>query len=161
VVGRNPSTALRTLVRGRSDVTITGRVDDVRPYIDEAACFIVPIRIGGGTRLKIYEAMAMEKPVVSTTIGAEGLPVTDGIDILLADDPKNFAAAVVRLLGDKGLAQALGAQAAGKVRDQFGWDRVAARFSELCESAIHSHLGDDRRGAPLSHAAHAPRTEVS
>jgi glycosyltransferase involved in cell wall biosynthesis len=80
--------------------------------------------------------MAMEKPVVSTTVGAEGLPVSDGVDILLADDPREFAAAVVKLLRDENLAQAIGAKAAANVRGRFGWDRVAARFSELCERAI-------------------------
>ncbi len=136
VVGRDPSAALLNIARDHDKIIVTGRVDDVRPFIEEAACFIVPIRIGGGTRLKIYEAMAMEKPVVSTTVGAEGLPVSDGVDILLADDPREFAAAVVKLLRDENLAQAIGAKAAANVRGRFGWDRVAARFSELCERAI-------------------------
>ena len=145
VVGRNPSAALLNIARDHDKIIVTGRVDDVRPFIEEAACFIVPIRIGGGTRLKIYEAMAMEKPVVSTTVGAEGLPVTDGVDVLLADDPKEFAAAVVRMLRDENLARAIGAQAAANVRARFGWDQVAARFSELCERAICSHSAQRNR----------------
>ena len=139
VVGRNPSAALLDIARSRHWLIVTGRVDDVRPFIEEAACFIVPIRIGGGTRLKIYEAMAMEKPVVSTRVGAEGLPIGDGVDILLADDPKAFAAAVVKVLRDENLARAIGARAAANVRGWFGWDRVAVRFSELCESGICLH----------------------
>ena len=87
----------------------------------------------------------MEKPVVSTTVGAEGLPVTDGVDVLLADDPKEFAAAVVRMLRDENLARAIGAQAAANVRARFGWDQVAARFSELCERAICSHSAQRNR----------------
>ncbi len=138
VVGRNPGPALLEIARTRPYVTVTGRVDDVRPYIEQATCFIVPIRIGGGTRLKIYEAMAMEKPVVSTTIGAEGLPLRDGVDILMADDPADFAAAVVRLLRDEGLAREIGAQAAASVRSRFGWQPVTERFAELCESAVRS-----------------------
>ncbi len=73
-------------------VTVTGRVDDVRPYMRDAAVYIVPLRIGGGTRLKIFEAMAMGKAVVSTTVGAEGLPVTDGEHVLLADEPRDVRA---------------------------------------------------------------------
>ena len=135
VVGRNPGAALTELAATRQDVVVTGRVDDVRPFIEQARCYIVPIRIGGGTRLKIFEAMAMGRPVVSTTIGAEGLPVADGTDLVLADTPETFAAAVVRILKDDDLAGRLGAQAAATVRDRFGWDRVADRFSELCAQA--------------------------
>lgn len=140
VVGRNPSAALRAYASGRTDLIVTGRVDDVRPFIEKARCYIVPIRIGGGTRLKIFEAMAMAKPVVSTTIGAEGLPVRDGEDLVLADDPKSFAAAVVRVLQDDDFAMRLGAQAGATVRERFGWDRVADRFSQLCVKA-----GEQRR----------------
>ena len=116
VVGRNPSAALLDIARRHDWLIVTGRVDDVRPFIEEAACFIVPIRIGGGTRLKIYEAMAMEKPVVSTSVGAEGLPVSDGVDVLLADDPEAFAAAVVKILRDENFGRVIGARAAANVR---------------------------------------------
>ena len=87
---------------------MTGTVPDVRPYIDEAALYVVPLRAGGGTRLKIFEAFAMAKAVVSTTIGAEGLGVTSGRDIVLADDPDAFAHAVVSLLRDEQARQRLG-----------------------------------------------------
>src|SRR4028119_2063103 len=73
VVGRNPYPALVELGRRDPSIIVTGRVEDVRPYMERAAAYIVPIRVGGGTRLKIYEAMAMEKPIISTTIGAEGV----------------------------------------------------------------------------------------
>lgn len=135
VVGRNPFPSLLQLAEQDPAVTVTGRVEDVRPYMDRAAVYIVPIRIGGGTRLKIYEAMAMEKPMVSTTIGAEGLPVVDGEDLLLADTPEAFAEAVTRLFQDRALARRIGERAAAKVRDQFGWDKVASAFADLCERA--------------------------
>ena len=138
VVGRNPSVALKELAAMRGDIVITGRVEDVRPFIEEARCYVVPIRIGGGTRLKIFEAMAMEKPVVSTKIGAEGLPLTPGTDLLIADSPQSFAAAVVEVLMNDDAAAALGARAAAVVREKFGWDRVAERFSTLCVSAANS-----------------------
>lgn len=139
VVGRNPSGALKEFAAARQDIVVTGRVEDVRPFIEEARCYIVPIRIGGGTRLKIFEAMAMAKPVVSTTIGAEGLPIADGTDLVVADTPESFAAAVVRILKDDAWAARLGAQAASTVRERFGWDRVADRFSQLCAEAADLH----------------------
>jgi glycosyltransferase involved in cell wall biosynthesis len=135
VVGRNPYASLIELSKRDPSIIVTGRVEDVRPYMDGAAAYVVPIRVGGGTRLKIYEAMAMEQPIVSTTVGAEGLPVSDGSHLLLADTPQQFAAAVVRVLTDKPLAAALGASAARLVREEFGWGRVAASFAEICREA--------------------------
>jgi sugar transferase (PEP-CTERM/EpsH1 system associated) len=142
VVGRNPPAAVRALGEN-AGITVTGSVPDVRPYIERAAAFIVPIRIGGGTRLKIFEAMAMERPVVSTAVGAEGLPVRDGVDTLLADSPDAFADAVVQLLLDPALAARIGNAAAAAVRAEYGWDRVAVRFAELCgEIAATPRLAD-------------------
>jgi glycosyltransferase involved in cell wall biosynthesis len=136
VVGRDPFPGLVELSKRDSSVVVTGRVDDVRPYMDEAAVYIVPLRIGGGTRLKIYEAMAMEKPIVSTSIGAEGLPVADGEEIVLADTPETFADAVAGLLQQEDRATAIGKRAAAKVREQFGWDTVADSFAAICERAM-------------------------
>jgi glycosyltransferase involved in cell wall biosynthesis len=147
VVGRNPYASLVELSKRDPSVIVTGRVEDVRPYMDGAAAYVVPIRVGGGTRLKIYEAMAMEQPIVSTTIGAEGLPVRDGAHLLIADTPQEFAAAVVRVLTDKPLAGALGASAARLVREEFGWERVAASFAEICrEAASRKETGSSTRG---------------
>lgn len=136
VVGRNPFPGLVELSRRVPWLEVTGRVEDVRPFMERAAGYVVPLRIGGGTRLKIFEAMAMEMPLVSTTIGAEGLPVRDGLELLLADTPESFADAVVRVITDEKLARALGERAAATVRERFGWGGVAARFAELCERAI-------------------------
>jgi sugar transferase (PEP-CTERM/EpsH1 system associated) len=132
IVGRNPYPSLLELAQRDPALTVTGRVDDVRRYIEDAGAFIVPIRIGGGTRLKIYEAMAMEKPVISTTVGAEGLPVHDGAELLIADGPKTFAEAVVKVLSDSEFATRLADDAAQLVRQNFGWTGVAATFAELC-----------------------------
>lgn len=133
VVGRNPYPGLVELSKRDPAVTVTGRVDDVRPFMEEAAVYIVPLRIGGGTRLKIYEAMAMEKPIVSTSVGAEGLPVVDGKEILLADTPESFAEAVVKLLRDESFATELGKRSAVTVREKFGWETVAKSFASICE----------------------------
>lgn len=136
VVGRNPSPSLVELSRRDSSVIVTGRVEDVRPYMERASAYVVPLRIGGGTRLKIYEAMAMEKAVISTTIGAEGLPVRDGRELLLADTPEAFSAEVVRVLKEQSFARELGTRAAAVVREQFGWSKAAASFAELCGRAV-------------------------
>ena len=138
VVGRDPYPSLVELSKRDASVIVTGRVEDVRPFMEEAAVYIVPLRIGGGTRLKIYEAMAMEKAIVSTSIGAEGLPVTDGEEILLADTAELFADAVVRLLQQDSLASDIGKRAAARVREEFGWDKVAESFARICERAVAS-----------------------
>jgi glycosyltransferase involved in cell wall biosynthesis len=106
-------------------VRVTGRVDDVRPYIHDAAVFVVPLRIGGGTRLKIFEAMAMGKAVVSTTVGAEGLPVTHQQDILLADNDTSFAQSVVGLLRDIDARRRLEIASRRLVAEHFDWSVVA------------------------------------
>jgi polysaccharide biosynthesis protein PslH len=136
IVGRNPPPRIRALAAADASIRVTGSVPDVRPYLERAAVFIVPIRVGGGTRLKIFEAMAMELPVVSTTIGAEGLPVRDGEDVRLADTPADFADAVAELLAAPDHARTLALAGAALVRAQFGWDHVAARFADACHSVV-------------------------
>ena len=138
IVGRRPSAKVQALAEGRPYVRITGTVPDVRPFLEEAAVVVVPLRIGGGTRIKIYEAMGMERAVVSTTIGAEGLDVRDGEHILLADDPSRFADSVVSLLRDSSRAEALGQAAATQVRTHFGWASVAEQFAARCLAAAAS-----------------------
>jgi polysaccharide biosynthesis protein PslH len=135
VVGRDPGPELQALAAGSRGVTFTGRVPDVRPWLARAAASVVPLRVGGGTRLKIYEALAMECPVASTSIGAEGLPLRDGLHLLLGDDPPALARACVWLLRDRDRAAAMAAAAARYVRERFGWDRVAERFVALCAEA--------------------------
>ncbi|HYP02079.1 MAG TPA: glycosyltransferase, partial [Pyrinomonadaceae bacterium] len=142
VVGRNPYPSLLELSKRDPSIIVTGRVEDVRPFMERAPVYIVPLRVGGGTRLKIYEAMAMEKAIVSTRVGAEGLPVTDGEELVLADTPEDFASAVVRLMQDAGAARELGARAGRTVREKFGWAGVAQRFTELCERAVRVHGAD-------------------
>jgi glycosyltransferase involved in cell wall biosynthesis len=136
VVGRNPSETLIQRASRDSGLTVTGFVDDVRPYMGRAAVFVVPIRIGGGTRLKIFEAMSMGKPVVSTTVGAEGLPLEPGADIIIEDDPAAMVEALARLLENPEEADALGERGATLVREKFAWRAVADRFSEVCEGMV-------------------------
>ena len=155
VVGRNPYPGLVEMAKNDPSLEVTGRVDDVRPYMERAAVYVVPIRVGGGTRLKIYEAMAMGKPVVSTTVGAEGLPVRDGEHVLLRDTPESFAAAVARLLRDETEGRTLGERGARFMRERFGWASVAEQFARLCELAVERHAVARGSGAEKGQKARA------
>jgi polysaccharide biosynthesis protein PslH len=127
VVGRAPSPRLREAAV-RAGARVTGRVEDVRPYMADAAVYVVPLRVGGGTRLKIFEALAMAKAVVSTTVGAEGLPLVPGRHFLAADAPAAFAEAVVALLRDPARRRALGAAGRRLVERRYSWPQVAREF---------------------------------
>lgn len=127
-VGRNPPEHLLKR-NGIGGIRITGTVDDVRPYIEQASVYIVPLRIGGGSRLKILEALAMRKPIVSTSVGAEGLEVTDGLNILLADNPSDFADKIMWLFENPEKARQLGQQGRTLVEKRYGWDSLAEKLS--------------------------------
>lgn len=135
VVGRDPSIRLRT-VGAAAGVRVTGTVGDVRPYVAEAAVYVVPLRVGGGTRLKIFEALAMAKAVVSTRIGAEGLPIVSGEHFLQADEPADFARAVVTLLKDPALRRALGMAGRRLMEERYSWRQVAREFERHCEEVV-------------------------
>lgn len=135
IVGRAPTPAVQRLAQ-EAGVEVTGRVDDVRPHVARGGVYVVPLRIGGGTRIKIFEAMAMGRAVVSTTVGAEGLPVRDGHDIVLADGPQAFADAVARLMRDPGARAALEA-AARRTAEAHAWPVVARDL----ETALHAAAG--------------------
>ncbi|HKQ08524.1 MAG TPA: glycosyltransferase family 4 protein [Blastocatellia bacterium] len=128
LVGRNPHA--RVARWADDSIEVTGTVPSVVEHYKEAMINIVPLRIGGGTRLKIYEAMAMGKATVSTTIGAEGLDVEDGRDIRLADDAASFAGAIIELVRDDALRQRIEAAAARKAA-QYDWSVIAGRFAEI------------------------------
>jgi sugar transferase (PEP-CTERM/EpsH1 system associated) len=136
VVGRNPSARLRAAAAA-ADVEVTGLVDDVRPHMADAAVYIVPLRIGGGTRLKIFEALSMAKAVVSTTVGAEGLPLTPGRHFLRADEPAEFAAAITSLLRDAARRRALGAEGRRLVEARYSWPKVVDEFESRCGEVLH------------------------
>ena len=138
IVGRYPSREIHDLASHH--VHVTGRVADIRPYLQNSPVYIVPLRHGSGTRLKIFEAMAVGKAVVSTTLGAEGLPVTHGKNILIADHPAEFASAVVRILRDPELAAGLGRAARALVEQQFTWKTAAAQFEAILEETVGGFL---------------------
>ena len=138
VAGRNPTSRLRARAAA-AGVRVTGTVDDVRPFVHEAAVFVVPLRVGGGTRLKIFEALAMRKAVVSTTVGAEGLPLTPGEHFLQADDPGDFANHVIGLLRAPERRRALGATGRRLVEERYSWAQVAREFEARCEEVVGRH----------------------
>ena len=135
VVGRHPSARLRAAAAGRP-VRITGGVDDVRPYVAKAGVYVVPLRVGGGTRLKIFEALAMGKAVVSTTVGAEGLPLVTGRHFLRRDDPDEFARAVVALVRDERRRESLGAAGRRLMEERHSWPQVAREFEARCKEVV-------------------------
>jgi sugar transferase (PEP-CTERM/EpsH1 system associated) len=133
VVGQRPHRRLEGL-RGDPAITLTGWVEDTRPYIASAAVYVAPLRIGGGTRLKLLEAMAMGKAVVATRLGAEGYPVADGGELLLADTPDDFAAAVVMLLRAPERRAELSRTARNFVEQQYDWRAIVPRVEQVYNS---------------------------
>jgi sugar transferase (PEP-CTERM/EpsH1 system associated) len=135
VVGKSPSAMIKKLAGRDSRVIVTGRVDDVRPYVRPAKAFIVPLRIGGGTRLKILEAMSMSKAVVSTSIGAEGIEYTDGKNILIGDNPQDFADKVLGLMDDGLKSRQIGAEGRKLVCGKYDWDTIGRGLKEVYKAA--------------------------
>lgn len=134
IVGRNPSPALQRRMRRHPEITLTGWVQDIRPYIAQSSVYVVPLRIGGGTRMKIYEALAMGKAIVSTSVGAEGLSLRNEEHIIIADEPREFAESIIALLNDEAKRTRLEKTGAQYVRDNFAWEKVAHSFARICQS---------------------------
>ncbi|MDE0011812.1 MAG: glycosyltransferase family 4 protein [Candidatus Poribacteria bacterium] len=127
IVGGNPSARVRKLAE-REGVVVTGRVPEIKPYFAEAMVFVVPLRIGSGTRLKILEALAIGKAIVSTTVGAEGLDLRDGEEIFIADEPTAFADAVTRLLMDSELRRRIGENGRARVEQDYDWRSIGEKL---------------------------------
>ena len=140
IVGRTPPPKIAQLAAEDSRIQVTGTVADIRPYLWTSAVSIVPLRIGGGTRLKIYEAMAARIPVVSTTIGAEGLSVNPPQDIRIADTPDRFAAHCLELLGSPETRARLSRAAWQMVNSNFSWEHVARCFEKIMENGPRMSL---------------------
>lgn len=139
IVGRRPPERVVRLGQTDPRLVVTGTVDDVRGYIARAAVYVVPLRIGGGSRLKILEALAMRKGIVSTTVGAEGLRLTDGEHLVLADTPEQFAARVSELLDTPKRRQSLGTAGEALVKQQYAWPRIADEQVRLWTETITRH----------------------
>ncbi len=135
LAGRSPVAEIQAFASADPLIHVTGTVQDIRPYLWESSVSIVPLRIGGGTRLKIYESMAAGVPVVSTPVGAEGLCVKDGVNILLSEDAAGFAQSCLSLLENKDRANAQAAAAFELVSGQFSWNHIAAAFEDILRQA--------------------------
>jgi len=149
VKARHPDVTLR--ITGKADgvpvnrlamdenVTLTGYLEDIRPAVAQSWICVVPLQIGGGTRLKILEAMALGTAVVSTSKGAEGLDVTPGQDILIADEPTAFASAVLRLLGDGELRTRLAVNGKKLVRERYGWEQIGEKLDLFLHQVVRNY----------------------
>jgi glycosyltransferase involved in cell wall biosynthesis len=138
-VGTAPPKEIREVTKKNPQVKTTGFVDDIRPYVHEAAVIVVPIRIGSGTRIKILDTMAMGKAIVSTSVGCEGLDVTHGKDILISDDPKDFADSIIKILKNQHMRSNLERNARYLART-YDWDFI----NEKQELAYQYALGRER-----------------
>jgi polysaccharide biosynthesis protein PslH len=145
IVGDKPTAAVQALGQRRG-VTVTGRVTDVRPHVADSLALVVPVRSGAGTRLKILEAMAMKRPVVSTPLGAEGLDVSHGKNILLGDTPDAFASHVASLIDDASLGERLACSARELVETKYDWNICLSRLEDLYHTVAGSRgVRDDAR----------------
>jgi glycosyltransferase involved in cell wall biosynthesis len=136
LVGRNPSEKLRALAAKDPLTIVSGTVPDVRPYLSGARCLVVPMRVGGGTRLKILEAFAARVPVVSTRVGAEGIAAKDGDEVLFAETPTEFATAIARLATDPTLATRLRTRARTLAESTYGWKAIAASAARFYQGSL-------------------------
>jgi sugar transferase (PEP-CTERM/EpsH1 system associated) len=135
-VGQDPPKELRDFAARDPRVVVTGKVPDIRPYVWQSAVYVVPLRVGGGTRLKVLDAMAMGKALVSTSIGCEGIDVKPGEHLVVADTPVGFAQAAVALLGDRARRLELGRAARALVERHYAWPVIGELLLGAYEQAI-------------------------
>jgi glycosyltransferase involved in cell wall biosynthesis len=140
IVGRDPSPAVAALSANPA-VTVTGFVEDIRPYLSRSNVTICPMSTGSGIKNKVLEALAMGRAVVTSRLGAEALEVTDGRHLRVADDPQSFAQAVVALLGDEAGRRRLGIAGRALVLRRYTWDACATTYERLYEDLIPGETG--------------------
>ncbi|HQX75928.1 MAG TPA: glycosyltransferase family 4 protein, partial [Thermoflexales bacterium] len=133
IVGQKPHTRL-DMLRADPNITITGAVDDIRPHIAKAGVYIAPLRVGGGTRFKLLEAMALRKAIVTTSLGCEGFEIENGKQALIADSAPDFAQAVIRALRDAELRRSLGEAARAFVQATFDWSAIVPGLEQIYEN---------------------------
>jgi glycosyltransferase involved in cell wall biosynthesis len=140
IVGKNPPPDFLQLARQQPDrVTVTGYLPDLTPALESAALMVVAVRAGGGMRVRILEAFARAMPVVTTTVGLEGIEAEPGRDVLVADSPEDFAAAVIRLIQDPGLAEQLAANGRRLAETRYDWQVILQKMDPVFTAAVHSH----------------------
>jgi glycosyltransferase involved in cell wall biosynthesis len=136
IVGRDPTPEVRHLEESVPGVTVTGFVDDIREYFDKSLIYVAPIKSGAGIKIKVLEAWAMEKPVVATSMSCDGIDVSPGQDLLVADSAAEFAKSVISLLRDENLRRKLATNARKKVVEKYSWESQATKFNLIYESAV-------------------------
>jgi glycosyltransferase involved in cell wall biosynthesis len=137
IIGRNPPASLSEKIRDRGlNVTLTGFVDDIRPYVAQSHVYVIPLWVGSGTCIKAFEAMAMGRPVISTSLGIEGLDVTDGEHFLRADSAEAFSGGILSLLDDAGFRGRIAGAARRLMEERFSWKTVASQFEAICRDAL-------------------------
>jgi sugar transferase (PEP-CTERM/EpsH1 system associated) len=136
IVGRGPGKKLKELMEKDASITVTGSVPDVRPFLAQAAVVVVPIRIAGGTRLKILEAWSMAKAVVSTAIGCEGLACEAGRHLMVANTPKDFAEKVIELIRDRTKARSLGINGRALVEEKYRWELIGSALNDFLTTFV-------------------------
>ncbi|HEX2703016.1 MAG TPA: glycosyltransferase family 4 protein [Solirubrobacteraceae bacterium] len=134
LVGRAPPSEVRRL--GRRGVTVTGEVADIRPYLERATVVVVPMRMGGGTRLKVVESLALSKATVSSSLGCEGIAVTPGRDLLTADDPRSFAEGILELFENEPQRRELGRNGRALVEREYSWDLAGEQMESFLEALV-------------------------
>jgi len=136
VVGKAPTAEMLRIAREDPRIRLVGEAEDIRPFVRESAVFACPMHEGGGTRLKILDAMAQGVPVVATSMAVEGIDVVDGDSALLADDPSRFVDALIRVFDDRALGERLSRRARAIVEREFAWPDVGERFRAACREAM-------------------------
>ncbi len=145
IIGRNPPASLSDKIKERGlNVTLTGFVDDIRPHVAAADVYVIPLWVGSGTRIKAFEAMAMGRPVVSTSLGVEGLDVTHDEHFLRADNTEDFAGSILSLLNDRPRGTRIAAAARALMEEKFSWSVVAKQFEAICLRALERRLNSGR-----------------
>ena len=136
IIGNNPPQKLLDIAKNDKEIEILGYVDDVRPYFTMATISVCPIRDGGGTRIKILDAMAMGMPIVATTIGCEGIDVTPGKDLLIADSPEEYIKNIGVILNNENVRKSISISARQKVEDRYSWNSIGSKLNRLYEESL-------------------------
>ena len=134
IVGLNPPQEILDLTD--KNVTITGSVDDIRPYVYKASVFVAPLRFGSGIKGKVLEAIALGRPVVTTSIGAQGLSVVSGKHLIIEDDHQKFAAKTIELLGNNHLQQKLIKNGLKLVNEKYTWDKIIPELNKIFHELV-------------------------
>jgi glycosyltransferase involved in cell wall biosynthesis len=142
IIGQDPPAELLAIAAIDKDIQVLGFVDDIRPYVAESAVYVVPLRVGGGTRLKVLDALSQGKAIVSTSVGCEGITVTHGENIFIEDEADAFANRVVELFNDKTLRQRLGQNARLLAEQNYAWESIGQTLNDAYKSVLLPVLRD-------------------